>query len=262
MKLKILIGISLLISILLIPNLTFALINPAQVYCHALGYEYVVETTEEGEIGLCRFFTGQDVDAWKFLKGEVAQEFSYCSKQGYKIKTISDWDKCARLLSRECAVCVLEDGREIEVTELMGLSFEETICGDGTCGIPENFNSCPNDCPSGSFDSYCDKVKDGICDPDCEKEADPDCEKVREKDIQNFVIIGIVLIMVIGSIIFILTFLKKMKRRRKPEKKKKTNLSISTRPELFGNLVALPRICLGLLTAIMLNIFIFTYIIL
>ncbi|PIU29620.1 hypothetical protein COT07_04995 [Candidatus Woesearchaeota archaeon CG07_land_8_20_14_0_80_44_23] len=35
--------------------------------------------------------------------------------------------------------------------------------------------SCPQDCPSGGKDGYCDGVKDGICDPDCQKNQDPDC---------------------------------------------------------------------------------------
>ncbi len=63
----------------------------------------------------------------------------------------------------------------------MGLSFAETTCGDGVCGIPENHPSCPQDCRSGEEDGYCDAVKDGICDPDCLKGEDADCaENVEE----------------------------------------------------------------------------------
>lgn len=39
----------------------------------------------------------------------------------------------------------------------------------------ENYLTCPQDCPSGSADNYCDMLKDGICDPDCEISADVDC---------------------------------------------------------------------------------------
>ncbi|MCW1296500.1 MAG: DUF333 domain-containing protein [Candidatus Parvarchaeota archaeon] len=207
-KISVMVFLVALLAIAL-PNLVFALKNPAEVYCSALGYEYVVESTPEGELGICKLQNGQEVDAWQFLRGEVAQESSYCSKQGYQIKTISDWDKCVRLLSQECAVCVLDDGEEVEVTRLMGLHFEETICGDGTCGVPENFSSCPKDCPSGSLDGYCDKMKDNICDPDCRKAEDPDCEEVTSS---FYIAVGIVLILVIG---LIASFLLKQRKRKK-----------------------------------------------
>ena len=97
--------------------------NPSAVYCEALGYEYIVESTPEGERGLCRLPGGDTVDAWQFLEGEVAQEYSYCSQKGYEIKTIHDTGKCAQFGIDKCAVCVREDGSEVEVTELMGLEF-------------------------------------------------------------------------------------------------------------------------------------------
>ncbi|MEM2918269.1 MAG: hypothetical protein QXY62_02070, partial [Candidatus Altiarchaeota archaeon] len=46
---------------------------------------------------------------------------------------------------------------------------------DGICSKDENFGNCPEDCPSGARDNYCDEIKDGICDPDCPRYADPDC---------------------------------------------------------------------------------------
>jgi len=48
-------------------------------------------------------------------------------------------------------------------------------CGNGICDSTETYLSCPQDCPSGGKDGYCDGVKDGICDPDCQKNQDPDC---------------------------------------------------------------------------------------
>lgn len=97
--------------------------NPAALYCEELGYEYVVESTPEGERGLCQLPNGDKVDAWQFLKGEVAQEYSYCRQKGHEIKTIQDTGKCAQFGIDKCAVCILEDGSEVEVTELMGLEF-------------------------------------------------------------------------------------------------------------------------------------------
>lgn len=151
------------ICILLVSVDSHALLNSAAVYCNALGYEYITEHSPRGDLAMCRLPNGQTVDAWKFLSGEVAQEYSYCVKNGYGIEIIDS-----------VAFCVLPDGTKIEVTELMGLNFEETICGDGSCGIPESYNTCPQDCPSGRWDGYCDKVKDGKIDPDCSEGEDPD----------------------------------------------------------------------------------------
>lgn len=47
---------------------------------------------------------------------------------------------------------------------------------DGICEVKiENYLNCPQDCPSGSLDEYCDALSDGICDPDCKEGEDPDC---------------------------------------------------------------------------------------
>jgi len=53
-------------------------------------------------------------------------------------------------------------------------------CGDNICEteLNENYKTCPQDCPSGGADNYCDKVKDNICDPDCKENEDIDCMKV------------------------------------------------------------------------------------
>jgi len=171
----------LVISLLLFAFLTipgYALVDPSAVYCTALGYNYVTESTSQGERGLCRLPNNQSVDAWEFLKGKVSQEYSYCQMVGYEIKTVQDKEKCLEFLEDDCAVCILEDGTEVEVTELMDLSFEETTCGDGTCGIPEKFATCPQDCPSGSYDGYCDGIPDGKCDSDCLKGEDSDCHVI------------------------------------------------------------------------------------
>ena len=54
---------------------------------------------------------------------------------------------------------------------------QDCFCNrDNICEVEfENYGNCPQDCPSGSEDNYCDGVKDGICDPDCSGEADSDC---------------------------------------------------------------------------------------
>ena len=51
-----------------------------------------------------------------------------------------------------------------------------SLCGNKACDSPqENYLTCPQDCPSGAKDGYCDKVKDARCDPDCAAGDDIDC---------------------------------------------------------------------------------------
>lgn len=102
---------------------TLAMLNPSAVYCEELGYNYVTESTPEGQRGLCELPNGEAVSAWDFLKGKVAQEYSYCQQQGYEMRTVKDTETCMQFGTVECAVCVLDDGTEVEVTELMGLDF-------------------------------------------------------------------------------------------------------------------------------------------
>ncbi len=175
-KMMFAIGFLAFLFIIMTVDSTLALRNPAAVYCKALGYEYMIFYEKGGARGAC-MLPNNPVDAWDFLKGKVGREYSYCIKQGYEIKTIVDSDKCKSTFSDECAVCIKEDASEEEVTELMALNFTETVCGDSTCGLPENFSSCPEDCPAGGWDDYCDGLDDGKCDPDCKerKGPDPDC---------------------------------------------------------------------------------------
>jgi putative hemolysin len=136
--------ITLLIAVSVGPAL--ALRDPAAVYCEALGYNYTIESTGEGQRGFCQLPNDQTVDAGEFLQGKVAQEYSYCQQMGYEIRTLTDSEKCSSIYTDECAVCVLEDGMEAEVTELMGLTFWTGVCGDGVCGYPEDSETCPEDC--------------------------------------------------------------------------------------------------------------------
>lgn len=164
----------MLITLPLLLQLTAGMLDPSAVYCEKLGYNFTIVVTNEGERGMCQLPDGPH-DAWNFLKGKTGREYSYCKLHGYEIKTITDEEKCASIGSLDCAVCILENGTEVEVTRLMGLSFEEGKCGDGICSLGENYFNCSQDCPSGSADGVCDLIKDGKCDPDCEPGRDPDC---------------------------------------------------------------------------------------
>jgi len=59
----------------------------------------------------------------------------------------------------------------------------------------ENYANCPDDCPSGREDGYCDRVKDGKCDPDCNPpELDEDCVK---EDYLPYIVILLLIIVVL-----------------------------------------------------------------
>jgi putative hemolysin len=160
---------------LLLPPVA-AMKDPSAVYCEAMGYTYTVMQTAEGPAGSCLLPDRTTVDSWQFLQGAAGQQFSYCAKQGYRQQVVRSYRTCGQFGLDECLVCVLSDGSSVEVTQLMNLSFAETSCGDGSCGLPENAVSCPADCTSGGRDNLCDGARDGRCDPDCPDGAgDPDC---------------------------------------------------------------------------------------
>ncbi len=170
-----LILVALAAGVLCLAASACALKNPSAVYCTGMGYEFLVAETPQGENGVCKLPDGSYVSAWWFLEGKVKREFTYCGKNGYGIKTISG-ELCDRnVINDECSVCIMPDGREIEVSELMNLSFSELVCGDGICGMgPENWTSCPQDCNASSVDGFCNAAGPG-CDPDCEDGEDSDC---------------------------------------------------------------------------------------
>jgi len=199
-----------ILMMLLLLGLSFALRNPAAVYCEAMGYDYNLST------GDCEFLNDQSANAWEYLLGEAAQDLSYCAEEGHQMKIVNNTETCMVFLSETCAVCVLENGSGVEVTKLMKLSFEETTCGDGTCGFPEDYSACPEDCISGSLDGYCDGIADGICDSDCVEGGDIDCQELEEHVIAGeelievefkpdavlYVLLGLVGIVIIGAITY------------------------------------------------------------
>jgi len=92
----------------------------------------------------------------------------------------------------------------------------------------ENHGNCPEDCPSGLEDIYCDRVKDGVCDPDCKPDEDPDCRlgtttlptttvKPEEKeDLSSYLPYILAVIIIIAIIILI----QRRQRKTRPESKK------------------------------------------
>ncbi|MCX6710457.1 MAG: hypothetical protein NTV63_05935, partial [Candidatus Woesearchaeota archaeon] len=85
-------------------------------------------------------------------------------------------------------------------------------CGNSICDNTESYLNCPDDCPSGGRDLYCDSKSDGRCDPDCAKSEDPDCragaksslQKSAEDNTAKFIIAAIFGVLSLFFIIFII----------------------------------------------------------
>ena len=74
-----------------------ALSNPSAVYCESLGYTY-----ESSEVGVCRISEYMRLNAWDFFEGKIGQQYSYCAKKGYSVRTIKDGNNS---YSDEYAAC-------------------------------------------------------------------------------------------------------------------------------------------------------------
>jgi len=101
--------------------------NPAAVYCQEMGYEHKIVTDPSGsQHGVCCFpgncsaENKEPCTSWDFLKGKCGQKYSYCAKQGWDIKTLSDGRDP---FSPEYAVCVSKETQQEvgSITQLMKL---------------------------------------------------------------------------------------------------------------------------------------------
>lgn len=77
------------------------LANPASVYCQELGFREETRENEAGQYGMCIFEDGSECDNWDFLAGRCGQEHSYCSQQGFELKSVDE---------SNIATCIFEDG--------------------------------------------------------------------------------------------------------------------------------------------------------
>jgi len=135
----------------------YSLKDPAAVYCTALGYDYALKDTSKGQVGICKPATTLECDEWDFLRGKCGLEYSFCEKGGYGQIAAIGKDCGSVDPFAECLVCVLPDGRRVEVAKLMGLDYNERSGGasaDTTQGkAPETSKTAPHDR---------DQTKDGV----------------------------------------------------------------------------------------------------
>lgn len=190
-----------------------AMLNPSAVYCRAMGYQYEIGNLPDGnQVGYCRMPNNEWVIAWKFLRGQAGQKYNYCSKNGYDTKVSPDPKTCSVIRDTACTVCVLPDGREVEVTTLMNLNLYETTCGDGRCVITENYRNCPADCPQSGNDGACQTKMDLRCDPDCiGGKGDIDC-MFPGNPLSTILAVLVVLVVIGGAAWYILKKRKQTSR--------------------------------------------------
>ena len=102
--------------------------NPAAQYCVSLGYDYkIVKDSTGAEHGICIFPDSTTADEWSFYRGETKTEYSYCSRKGMDIVSLTD---SSDGFLTKCAYCISNNGRNrIAVRDMMiqdGLIDEES----------------------------------------------------------------------------------------------------------------------------------------
>ncbi|RLG15146.1 MAG: hypothetical protein DRN66_00205 [Candidatus Nanohalarchaeota archaeon] len=96
-------GLAVSFMIIILTGISFGISNPSAAYCTEMGYNYEVTTGSDGsQDGVCVISDNAKFNAWDFLNGKTGQEFSYCAKHGYDIKTI----KTGNSYSSEYAICI------------------------------------------------------------------------------------------------------------------------------------------------------------
>lgn len=61
--------------------------NPAAVYCVQMGYDYRIESTSQGQKGICVFPDKSECEEWTFFKGECGQKWA---KLHFEVGNCSD----------------------------------------------------------------------------------------------------------------------------------------------------------------------------
>gem|GEM_PF-1087112 len=192
--------------VLLLIGYVSAMKNPMAVYCERMGYEYTLEESPSGVTGICIMPDGTRCIAADFVRGECAEEYSYCAIKGWELKKGAGE-----------AVCILPDGTEKWVTQLvkedaqLGEFVEGKVyfptCGNNICELSENSNNCPQDCAPDKTttvhmlcgNNICDAGEDSVnCPNDC-KPVQPAPQDVQKQDYESILLaIGVIILLVVA----------------------------------------------------------------
>ncbi len=81
----------------------YSLGDPVAIYCNRMGYEYVLDTNDEGDTkAFCILPDGTKVEALEFFKGKVKPEYSYCGTHGYGVESVETEIGDAKIESAYC----------------------------------------------------------------------------------------------------------------------------------------------------------------
>lgn len=196
-------------------------VNPALEHCEKVGGEYVVKNTDKGQAGVCKINEDKEVRAWDFMAGLVETEENYCSQKGFDSKVTSEPGKCNHSNTRECVLCVLANGEEIEMAKIIADergAAEKIICVEnGRCEGEETAGNCPEDC----------LLKKPVLIPVVEKEKkqikqkDPEQIEIQmsvAKNTQNQLFLFVAGFVFVVFSVLLLAFILIRKRDNKPDK--------------------------------------------
>ena len=120
------------------------MVDPAALYCGALGYDYRIVAGPGGERGRVTLPDGRQVDAWRFYRGEVGREFTWGARNGYA-QAVIETDTGRRLVCLDGQGRVL--GGELELMGLAGDLFAGSeraaapvVMGDAGRELPASFD--------------------------------------------------------------------------------------------------------------------------
>ena len=119
------------------------------------------------------------------------------------------------------------------------IGYFAKVCGDNQCQPHESNADCPQDCPSGQKDDFCDKIAEGICDPDC-LVGDIDCPGQEAKGIvkqpedvpgeppqdilPTFPILQIIILAIVLGLLLLYVKIKAKPKEKKQEEAKEIQL--------------------------------------
>ena len=134
-------------------------------------YEGEIPVSDSGEYELSVIYEGETVFSTMFDRPLSQICYDY-----------ADWGECEeQYVDFNVIVPLYSHSQIVQITHgnlvLFSSPLSPYLCNmDGNCSGKENSLSCPEDCPTGSADNFCDRQEDGICDPDCAPIADLDCD--------------------------------------------------------------------------------------
>ncbi len=144
-----------------------------------LDVNYILDYVTYNKISLREIDRPVKADTSGFLikavsfKGEDLKKLYYNMSENKNYLIYIPYDK-------NTARIEVYDLQNSKIIDLDVTSFSDT-CGNKICEPYESYESCTNDCASGSKDDFCDGIDDGICDPDCTISYDADCASPEEK---------------------------------------------------------------------------------